>query len=70
METAKTDAYGWPLVPSEHFPGERQAACPVCGSRRITYTGLPMTAPFLTDRYETAECQDCGHKTQRPTGNL
>lgn len=70
METTKTNAYGWPLVPSERFPGEYQAACPVCGSLRIKYTGLPMTAQFLTDRYETAECQTCGHTTRRPTGSL
>lgn len=69
-ETTSVNAYGWPLVPSLDFPGERQAACPKCGSRRIKFTGQPMTTEFLNDRHETAQCKDCGTTARRPTGNL
>lgn len=62
---------GWPLVPSQTFPGERCLACPNCGSRNVTLTAVPPvigTGPGGTPRMgdpgwrEANRCEDCKHR--------
>lgn len=76
--TARTGRGGWPLVPSDRFPGETCLACPRCGSRNVVLScvyGYPGTGPGgrgrLGDRggAETNTCQDCGKYEYFRTGD-
>ena len=62
---------GWPLVPSQTFPGEQALACPKCGSLNITMgCEYPLHGTGSGGRgrlgdpgaKETNTCGTCGHK--------
>ena len=64
---------GWPLVPSEAFPGELALACPECGSQAVSMGGIHPhrgTGPGGRGRlgdpgaWEINDCVDCGHSSR------
>lgn len=64
--TQRTGRGGWPLVPSDRFPGETCLACPACGSRNVVLSCFYGQGPDGRRRLgnpggaETNTCADCG----------
>jgi len=67
-------AHGWPLVPSQRFPGERDLICPACGSARVTLGSSPGgrgSGPRGRWRMGDpggaayAECGNCRHRSDQ-----
>ena len=66
-------AHGWPLAPSQRFPGELTLACPACGSLDVTLgTRYPVhgTGPLGRGRLgdpgatEYSSCAVCGQRSE------
>ena len=71
----ETGAGGWPLVPSQRFPGEKTLACPVCRATNVTITGTnPGYGTGPGGRWRMGDpggrdvnvCGACGHRSDRP----